>query len=148
MGRRASFPLLTFLNVLKLFISLSLIVAAAQALNQPPPRDTPPTSASAPAPFQQLCYASTSYLALPWAVIRRKYQTTLHGQLGFVDMVQFIALCSIVQGIRLWRKRSLTQKEPPSETGQPGHKAGGSTNASSLIATGSSSQGGFRRRMQ
>ena len=143
MAVRPSFPLLTFPNVL---ISLSLIVAAAQALNQPLPREAAPASAPAPAPFQQLCHASTSYLAITWAVIRRKYQTLLHAQLGFVDMVQLIALCSILQGIRLWRKRSLTQKESTevNEACQPGCMAGGSTSASSPIATGSSKQGGSR----
>ena len=138
---RPSLPLLTFPNLL---ISLSLIVAAAQALNQPPPRDTAPLSRSASAPFQHFCHASTSYLALTWAVIRRKYQTILRGHLEFVDMVQFFALCSILQGIRSWRKRSLKQKGPPgrSEAGQPGRRAGGSTNAPSPIATRSSRQGG------
>lgn len=134
-------PLLTFLN---LFISLSLIVAAAQALNQPPPRDLAPLSGSASAPFQHFSHASTSYLALTWAVIRRKYHSILRGQLDFVDMVQFFALCSILQGIRSWRKRSLKQKAPsrPNEAGQPRHKAGGNTNTPSPIATGSSRQGG------
>ena len=138
---RPLFPLLTFPNLL---ISLSLIVAAAQALNQPPPRDVAPLSGPTSAPFQHFCHASTSYLALTWAVIRRKYQKILHGQLDFVDMVQFFALCSILQGIRSWRKRSLKQKgrPGPSEEGEPGGRAGGSTNAPSPIATGSSRQGG------
>ena len=137
---RPSFPLLTFPNLL---ISLSLIVAAAQALNQPPPRDVAPLSHSASAPFQHFCHASTSYLALTWAVIRRKYQSILRGQLDFVDMVQFLALCSILQGIRSWRKRSLKQKAPPGpgEAGQPGCKAACNTKAPSPIATGSSRQG-------
>lgn len=146
MAVRHSFPLLTFHNLL---ISLSLIVAAAQTLNEPPPRDAVPASASAPGPFQQLCHAPTSYLALTWELIRRKYRTALHPQLGFVDMVHLIAVCSIIQGIRLWRKRSLAQKEPPgiSEAGNAGRKVGGSTRGSSQIDTGSSRQGGFRWRM-
>ena len=146
MAVRPSSPLLTFPYLL---ISLSLIVAAAQALNEPSPRDAVPTSASAPAPLRQLSHASTSYLALTWALIRRKYQTALHGQLGFVDMVQLIALCSIFQGIRLWRKRSFTQAEPPgmSKADHPGRKAGGSTKASSQIIIETSRQGGSRWRM-
>ena len=138
---RSSFPLLTFPILL---ISLSLIVAAAQALNQPPPRDVAPLSGSASAPFQHFCHASTSYLALPCAVIRRKYQAILRGQLDFVDMVHFFALCSILQGIRSWRNRSLKQqgRPGPSEADQPGPRTGGSTNAPSPIATGSSRQGG------
>ena len=143
MAVRPLFPLLTFPSVL---ISLSLIVAAAQALNEPQPRDVEAASKSPPGPFQQLCHASTSFLALAWAVIRRKYQRTLHGQLDFVDMVQLIALCSIVQGVRLWRKRSITQKEPPgiSEASHPGRKAGGSTKPLSQISVRSSRQGEFR----
>ena len=143
---RPSFPVLTFPSVL---VPLSLIVAAAQASNEPPPRDFIPASASAPAPFQQLCHVSTSCLALTGAVIRRKYQRTLHGQLGFVDMVQLFALCSIVQGIRLWRKRSLIPKEHPgtSDAGHAERNAGGSTKASWRISVGSSKLGQFRRRM-
>ena len=141
---RPSFPLLTLPN---LILSLSLIVLAAQALNQPPPPwDLAPLSGSASALFQHFCHASTSYLALTWAVIRRKYQTILHGQLDFVDMVQFFALCSILQGIMSWRKRSLKRRGPPgpSEAGQPARRAGSSTNAPSPIATGSSRHGGSR----
>ena len=139
---RPSFPLLTFPNLL---ISLSLIIVAAQALNQPPPRDVLPFSRSASEPFQHFGHASTSYLVLTWAVIRRKYQKILRGQVDWVDMVQFFAVCSILQGIRSWRKRSLKQKKPPgpSEAGQSGCRAGGNTNAPSPIATGSSRQGGF-----
>ena len=140
---RPSFPLLTLPTLL---ISLSLIVAAAQALNQLPPRDLAPLSGSAPAPFQHFCHALTSYLALSWAVIRRKYQKILRGQLDFVDMVQLFALCSILQGIRSWRKCYLKQKGKPgpSEAGQPGRRAGGNINASSPNDMGSSRQGGSR----
>lgn len=146
MAVRSSFPLLILPNLL---LSLSLIVAPAQALSQPAPWDAVPASASAPAPLWQLCHAPTSYLAPTWAVIRRKYQTALQGQLSFVDMVQLVALCSIVQGIRLWRKRSFTHKEPPgmSRADPLGRKAGGSTKASSQIVVGSSRQGGSRWRM-
>lgn len=138
---RPFFPVLIFPSVL---VSLSLmIVAAAQALNVSPPRHTGPAFASAPAPFQQLWHVSTSYLALARAVIRRKYQRTLHAQLDFVDMVQLIALCSIVQGIRLWRKRSLTQQALPGtgDADHAEHKAGGSTKASSQASVGSSRLG-------
>ncbi len=147
MAVRPCFPLMTFPSVLN---SLSLIVAAAQALNQPFPRDAGPASPSAPLPFQQLCHASTSYLALIGAVIRRKYQRALQGQLDFVDMVQLITFCSIVHGIRLWRKRSLTQKEPPGtkEAGNAGLKVGGSTEELSQITIRNSRQGVFRWRMQ
>ena len=143
---RSSFPLLTFLNLL---LSLSLIVATAQALSEPLPRDAAPASASAPAPLWQLCHAPTSYLAPTWAVIQRKYQTALHGRLSFVDMVQLVALCSIVQGLRLWRKRSFTQKEPPgmSKADPLGRKAGGSTKASSQIVVATSRRGGSRWRL-
>ena len=143
---RSSSPLLTLPSIL---IHLSLIVAAAQALNEPQTRDAGPAVAAAPTLFQQLCHASTSYLALIGAVIRRKYQTTLHGQLSFVDMVQLIALCSIAQGIRLWRKRSLkhTEQSRLREAGYTGRKAVDSTKASSQIPSGSSRSGGFRWRM-
>lgn len=138
---RRLFPVLTLPSDL---LSLSfMIVAAAEVLNEPPPRDSGPASTSAPAPFQHLSHVSTSYLALTWAVIRQKYQRTIHAQLGFVEMVQLIALCSIVQGIRLWRKRSLTQKETPgvSDAGHAERQAGGSTKASSQTSVGSSKLG-------
>ncbi|KAL9135819.1 MAG: hypothetical protein Q9175_002974 [Cornicularia normoerica] len=138
MAMRPFFPVLTFPSVL---VSLSLmIVTAAEALNEPPPRHSVPASASAPAPFQHLSHVFTSYLALAGAVIRRKYQRILHGQLGFVDMVQLIALCSFVQGIRLWHKRSLTRKEQTSisDAGHVERKAGGSTKPSSQSSAGSS----------
>ena len=141
------FPVLTFPSVL---LSLSwMIVAAAQALNEASPRLPGPASVSAPASLQQPRHASTSYLALAWAGIRQKYQRTLQGRLGVVDMVQLIALCSIVQGIRLWRKRSLTQKEQPeiSDAGHAERKAGGSTKASSWMSAGSTKLGQFRWRM-
>lgn len=141
MAERPSFPVLAFPSVL---VSLSSIVAPAEALNEPPPHFVP--AASAPAPFQQLCHVSTSFLASTWEVIRRQFQRALHGQLGVVDMVQLIALCSIVQGIRLWRKRSLTQNNPHGIS-NAGHKAGGSIEASSQISVGSSKRGEFRWRM-
>ena len=138
MAMPSSFPVLTLFP--SILVSLSLtIVAAAEALNEHPPRNPGPASASAPAPFQQLCHVSTSYLALAWAVIRQKYQRTLRGQLYFVDMVQLIALCSIVQIIRLWRKRSLSQRERAgiNDAGHAERKAGGSTQASSRTSVGS-----------
>lgn len=122
--------------------SLSLMIiaaAAAEILYEPPPRNSGPASASAQAYFQQLCHVSISYLARAWAVIRQKYQRTLRGQLGFVDMVQLIALCSVVQGLRLWRKRSPSQQEQAgtSNAGHVERKAGGSTKASSRVSVGS-----------
>ena len=126
-----------------------MIILAAEALNQPPPRHCEPASPSVPAPFQLFRHVSTSYLALAWAGIRRKYQRILHGQLGLLDMVQLLALCSIVHGIRLWRKRSLTQEESPgiSDTAHAERKTGGSTKSSSQTNFGTSRLGGFRRRM-
>lgn len=136
-------PLLLVLTFVKLLLSLSVkIVAAAEASNEPPPQHPVrvQASASAPAPFQQLCHVLTSYLALAWAVIRRKYQQLLHGQLGFVDMVQLVALCSFVQGIRLWRNTSSTRKGQSSikDAGHDERKAGGSMKPSSQISVGSS----------
>lgn len=144
MAVRSSSPLLTLPSIL---IPPFCIAAAAQGLNEPQTREAGPAAASASTPFHQLCHASTSYLALIWAAIRRKYQTTLHGQLSFVGMVQLIALCSIVQGIRLWRKRSLnhTEESRLRKSGYTGRKAVDSTKAQ--ISGGSSRQGGFRWRM-
>ena len=137
----SSFHLLIFLSALA---SLSLIVDAAEEVSQGPPlRDLGPASASARAPFQHLYHVATSYLALVVAGIRDKYQRTLHAQLGFMDMVQLVALCSIVQAIRLWCKRSRTQKDSPA-TGHAGpaeRRAGGSTKASSRDSFGSSKRG-------
>ena len=147
-------PLLLVLTFVKVVLSLSLkIVAAAEASNEPPPqhpvRVQASASAPAPAPFQQLGHVLTSYLALAWAVIRRKYQKILHGQLGFVDMVQLIALCSFVQGIRLWRNTSSTRKEQGSikDASHDERKAGGSMKLSSRISVGSSKPSESRWRM-
>ena len=142
-------PLLLVLTFVKVLLSLSVkIVTAAEASSEPPPQHPVrvQASASAPAPFQQLCHVLTSYLALAWAVIRRKYQKILHGQLGFVDMVQLIALCSFVQGIRLWRNTSSTKKEQCSIKDAT-RKAGGSMKLSSQISVGSSKQSESRWRM-
>ena len=147
-------PLLLVLTLAKVLLSLSVkIVAAAEASNEPP-RQHPvrvqaSASAPAPAPFQQLCHVLTSYLALAWAVIRRKYQQILHGQLGFVDMVQLIALCSFVQGIRLWRNTSSTRKEQGSikDASHDERKAGGNMKPSSQISVGSSKLSESRWRM-
>ena len=145
-------PLLLVLTFVKVLLSLSLkIVAAAEASNEPPPQHPVrvQASASAPAPFQQLCHVLTSYLALAWAVIRRKYQKILHGQLGFVDMVQLIALCSFVQGIRLWRNTSSTRKEQGSieDASHDERKVGGSMKLSSRISVRSSKPSESRWRM-
>ena len=149
MAIRSHFHVLTFPNDLLSLLVSPVIVAAAEALDEPPPRHLVPASPSAAAPFQKLCHVATSYLALIWAVLRRKYQRTVYGQLGFVDMVQLITLCSIVHGIRLWRKRSLSQKETPgvSDAGNAERKAAGSTKASSQISVGSSKLGESRWRM-
>ena len=149
-------PLLLVLTIAKVVLSLSLkIVAAAEASNEPPSQHPVRVQASvsahapAPAPFQQLCHVLTSYLALAWAVIRRKYQKILHGQLGLVDMVQLIALCSFVQGIRLWRNMSSTRKEQGSmkDASHDERKAGGSMKPSSRISVGSSKPSESRWRM-
>ena len=140
MAVRPSVHLLPLPNVL---IYLSFIVAAARALDNPLPRGLGSASAPAPALFQPLHHGFISYFALIRAVVRRKYERTLHGQLDFVDMVQLIALCSIIQGIRLWHKRSFTQKQLPGtiEAGHNGQKA------SSQISVRSSGRGGFGWRM-
>ena len=145
-------PLLLVLTFVKVVLSLSVkIVAAAEALNEPPPQHPVrvQASASARAPFHQFCHVLTSYLALVWAVIRRKYQKILHGQLGLVDMVQLIALCSFVQGIRLWRNTSSTRKEQGSikDAGHDERKAGGSMKPSSQVSVGSSKPSESRWRM-
>ena len=144
--RPSSSPLLTFPTLL---ISLSWIVPAAQVSNQPSLRDAAPASPSAPAPFRRLCHASTSYLTPVWALIRRKVQRTLHAQLDFVDMVQLIALCSIVQAIRLWRKKSHSREESP-ETSEASHtvrNAADGSKTSSQISWGRLRQGRCRWRM-
>lgn len=141
MAMRPFPPIPTYSSVL-VSLSLMIVAAAAEALKEPPPRYPGPASASAPASSQQLCHVSHSYLALACAVIRRKYKRTVHGQLGLVDMVQLIAICSIIQGIRLWRKRSLTQKDRRG-TSDAGHAK---RKASSRISIRSSKLGKFRWR--
>ena len=145
---RSSCSLLALLTVL--IAPTTLVLPAAQALDEPHPRDPPPAPAHAPAPFQLLCHASASLIALVGAVIRRKYYRTLHGQLDFVDMVQVIALCSIIHGIRRWRKRSLTQKGTSGthDTSHIGHRAASSSRkALSQVSIESTRRGGSRWRM-
>lgn len=142
---------LSLLTIPSTLLSLSLmIVADAEAFNEPLPPHSAPAPASAPAPFQWLCHASTPNLALAGAVIRRKYQRVLHGELGFVEMVQLLALCSIIQGIRFWRKRSSGEKGQPgiNDAGHPKCRADGSTKPASPRTTlGTSKLGELRWRM-
>ena len=39
-----------------------------------------------------------------WDLVGSRYERARHGQLGWSDMVQLLALCSLIQGIRVWRK--------------------------------------------
>ena len=67
------------------------------------------SSVRAPA-LQDLQHVFHSAVGFITALIRQRYLRVIHGQLGYVDMVLLIAACSIIQGLRLWRGRSVTQR--------------------------------------
>lgn len=58
------------------------------------------------------------------ALIRQRYLRIIHGQLGYVDMVLLITACGILQGLRLWRGRSVTQRNEGEirDVGSPNHQ--------------------------
>ena len=59
------------------------------------------------------------------ALIRQSYLRIIHGQLGYVDMVLLISACGIIQGLRLWRGRPVTQRNEGEirDVGSPNHQA-------------------------
>ncbi len=60
--------------------------------------------------LQDLQHVFHSAVGIIIALIRQWYLRIIYGQLGYVDMVLLIAACSIIQGLRLWRGRSVTQR--------------------------------------
>lgn len=61
--------------------------------------------------------AVRSGLSFCLGLVRRKYGSVRQGQLGLSDMVQLVAFCGFIQGIRLWRRRSALQEEGMGDAG-------------------------------
>lgn len=61
--------------------------------------------------------AVRSGLSFCLGLIRRKYGSAIQGQLGLSDMVQLVAFCGFIQGIRVWRRRSASQEEGMGDAG-------------------------------
>ena len=90
---------------------LSQIVVTAGTSTEATSNDVGPAAGSIKLPsLQALQHAFTYLLDLPWALTRRKYQRIIQGQLSLVDLLQLMATCSIIQGIRIWGRRSAAQK--------------------------------------
>ncbi len=68
-----------------------------------------PTSPSLRAYFQYVQDTAHTALRLLWDLIRAKYERALHGQLRVSDMVQLLAFCSLIQGLRVWRGQHRSQ---------------------------------------
>lgn len=77
-----------------------------------------------------------------WTLISRRYERASRGQLGLSDMVQLIALCSIIQGLRVWRRRPASQEEDTSDAGRKvsGSKRGSPWNSRESSTSGKSTR--------
>jgi len=122
-----------------LYVLLFNIVVTAAALTEATTNDAPPAaSKSIQFPtYEHLRHACHSAAAFSRAVIRQRHERVVHGRLTRWDMVQLMALCSIIQGTRLWRRRSGAQaeKEKIRDAGSAGHKTPSSDRGSGLSAS-------------
>ena len=94
----------------------------------------PPSSATAGL-FS--AYRPASKTSSPWSVrsffdvftnaITHRLTCALHGQLGWWDMVQLLAACSLLQAYRVWgkRKRSKSTEEQPGAVGNKSRSRNG-----------------------
>ena len=60
---------------------------------------------------ERVLNAVNSAAALASVFIRQEYERVIHGGWNIWDMVHLMAFCTIVQGVRLWRRRSGAQTE-------------------------------------
>ena len=107
-----------------LYARLASIVVSAEALQGITPTNAVLAAPSVGAPaLQDLQHVFHSAAGKLIALIRQRYLRIIHGQLGFVDMVVLIAACGIIQGLRLWRGRSVTQRNEGEirDVGSPNH---------------------------
>lgn len=80
--------------------------------------------------------AVCSGLSFCSGLARRKYGSAVQGQLSLSDMVQLVAFCGFIQGIRVWRRRSASQEEGMGDAGYREPKdSSGITRGSSWSST-------------
>jgi len=75
--------------------------------------------------------AVRSALSFCLDIVRQEYGRAIQGQLGLSDMVQLVAFCGFIQGIRIWRRRSASQTEEIGDAGRCERRAASSTKRSS-----------------
>ena len=106
-----------------LYALLAVVAITAEALRGTTATNTLPASTSVPvSALQDLRHALYSALLSSGALIRQRYQRIIQGQLNHLDMVQLLAACSIIHGIRLWRRRSQREESEIREAGPADHK--------------------------
>ena len=66
----------------------------------------PPLSSSES--LRHACHSGVVFLR---AIIYQRYERLKQGKANIWDLVQLMAVCSIVQGARLWKRRSAAQNE-------------------------------------
>lgn len=85
-----------------LFLSLVLTAAAVRALTGATSTSRVPSLEPA---FQDVQSILPSRVHRLWSSMRMKYGKALQGQLSLSDMVELLALCSVIPGIWIWRRQ-------------------------------------------
>lgn len=67
-----------------------------------------------------------------WTLISQRYERIIHGQIGLSEMVQLLALCTVVHCFGAWRVRSILKEEENSDLDCMEGKASASTRLPSL----------------
>ena len=124
-----------------LYALLALIVVTAAALRGVASTNVTPASASVQVPaLQDLRHAFYSALVFSGTLIRQRYQRIIQGQPNLLDMVQLLAACGIIQGIRIWKRRSAVQHQESKirDAGSTDYRATASTRGWGLGASSTS----------
>ena len=94
-----------------LYARLASILVTAEALKETTSANAVLATSPVRVPtLQDLQHVFHSAVRIITALIRQRFLRIIHGQLGYVDMVLLVSACSIIQGLRLWRGRSVTQR--------------------------------------
>lgn len=109
-----------------LFVFLSTIIFGAVAVTATQNDALLAASESVQLPtYESLHHACHLAATTSGAVIRQRYESVVHGHLTWWDMVPLMALCGIIQGARIWRRRSGTHGEKTKirDAGSSDHRA-------------------------
>ena len=93
-------------------INLAALIVTAEVLNGTTSNKAVPATA-----FVQVCglqdlyHVFCSTLGITKALISQIYDWIIHRQPSLLAMVQLMAACSMIQGLRSWRRRSNTQQD-------------------------------------